>query len=149
MEMNSILAFIGVALMSGGTFVTSAICVAIAAGAAIGSMKKNPDGFGLYIALSALCSSQGLYGFVGFIFMQPFLTPEITFFQGITIFFLGIIMLIAAIFTGLKQSEICANGIKAIGEGHNVFAATMVLAVFPELFAILSLLVTILVGGMI
>jgi F0F1-type ATP synthase membrane subunit c/vacuolar-type H+-ATPase subunit K len=40
-----------------------------------------------------------------------------------------------------------ANGIAAIGSGHNVFGATMVMAVFPELYAILGLLVLILISG--
>ena len=51
---------------------------------------------------------------------------------------------------GEKQagiSEVCANGIAGVGAGHNVFGATMVMAVFPELYAILALLVVILIGG--
>ena len=35
----------------------------------------------------------------------------------------------------------------AIGGGHNAFGTTMVLAVFPELYAILGLLVLILIAG--
>ena len=41
----------------------------------------------------------------------------------------------------------CANGIAGIGGGHNVFGVTMVMAVFPELYAILALLVVILISG--
>ena len=45
------------------------------------------------------------------------------------------------------QAKVCANGISAIGGGHNAFGTTMVLAVFPELYAILGLLVLILISG--
>jgi V/A-type H+-transporting ATPase subunit K len=42
---------------------------------------------------------------------------------------------------------VCANGIGDIGAGHNAFGTTMVLAVFPELYAILALLVLILTAN--
>ena len=145
--MEIILALIGITLLTGGTFVSCAIAVSKSANAALGAMRKNPDSFGLYVTLAALNTSQGLYGFVGFIVLQQFLVPEITMFQGCTILFLGIIMAVAAFFTGIKQAGICANGIKSIGEGHNVFATTLMLAVIPELYAILAMLVTILVAG--
>jgi len=147
--MGIVLAFIGIALLTGGSFVASALGVGITGGATIGAMKKKPDRFGLYIALSALGSSQGLYGFVGFMLLQKFLVPEITMFQGMAILGVGLMVAFVAIYANLKQADICASGIKAIAEGHNVFASTMVLAVFPEFFAILSLLVVIIVAGII
>ena len=52
-----------------------------------------------------------------------------------------------ALFSAIRQSKVCANGISAIGGGHNAFGTTMVLAVFPELYAILGLLVLILIAG--
>ena len=54
-----------------------------------------------------------------------------------------------AFYSAIRQAQVCANGIAAIGNGHNVFGTTMVLAVFPELYAILSLLVLILISGLI
>lgn len=39
------------------------------------------------------------------------------------------------------------NGITAIGNGYNVLGGTMVLAVFPELYAIISLLTVILINS--
>ena len=44
------------------------------------------------------------------------------------------------LFSAIRQAKVCANGISAIG-------TTMVLAVFPELYAILGLLVLILTAG--
>ena len=118
-----LLAYLGIALMTGLTFIGSSYGVTIAGNAVVGAMKKNPDALGTYIALSALPSSQGLYGFVGYFMMQKFLVADIS--------------MLAA----------CANGIAGVGAGHNVFGATMVMAVFPELYAILALLVVILIGG--
>ena len=40
------------------------------------------------------------------------------------------------------------NGVAATGSGHNVTAGTMIMAAFPEFYAILALLVVILMGGL-
>jgi len=144
--MEIILAFIGIAIMTGGAFFASTLGVTICGNAAIGAMKKNPDAFGSYVTLSALPSSQGLYGFVGYIMMSQFLVEGITALQAWAIFWLGIMMAVACLYSAIRQAQVCANGIKSIGDGSDVFTATLVLAVFPELYAILSLLVTILVS---
>ena len=144
--MEIILAFIGIAIMTGGTFFASTLGVTICGNAGVGAMKKNPDAFGSYLTLSALPSSQGLYGFVGYFMMSKFLVPEITALQAWAVFWLGIMMAVSCLYSAIRQSQVCANGIKSIGEGHDVFTATLVLAVFPELYAILSLLVTILIS---
>ena len=144
--MEIILAWIGIAIMTGGTFVASALGVTICGNAAIGAMKKNADAFGNYVVLSALPSSQGLYGFVGYFMMSGFLVSDVTPLQAWALFWLGIMMAVACMYSAIRQAQVCANGIKSVGEGHNVFTATLVLAVFPELYAILALLVTILVS---
>ena len=64
--------------MTGLTFIGSSYGVTIAGNAVVGAMKKNPDALGTYIALSALPSSQGLYGFVGYFMMQKFLVADIS-----------------------------------------------------------------------
>ena len=45
---------------------------------------------------------------------------------------------LVGLFSALRQGKICANGITAIGNGHDVFGKTVVLAAFPELYAILA-----------
>ncbi len=145
--MEILLAYIGIAFMTGLSFIGSAYGVTIAGNAVVGAMKKNPDALGSYIALSALPSSQGLYGFVAYFMMQKFLVPEISMLAACAILGAGLMMGFSGLYSSIRQAQVCANGIAAIGSGHNVFAATMVMAVFPELYAILALLVVILVGG--
>ncbi|MDH6312903.1 V/A-type H+-transporting ATPase subunit K [Parabacteroides sp. PFB2-10] len=142
-----LLAYIGIGLMTGLSFIGSAYGVTICGNAVVGAMKKNPDAMGTYIALSALPSSQGLYGFVAYFMLQKFLIPEISMFNACAILGVGAMMGFAGFFSSVRQGQVCANGIQAVGAGHNVFSATMVMAVFPELYAILALLVVILVGG--
>ncbi|MBQ0082084.1 MAG: ATPase [bacterium] len=142
-----LLAYIGVAIMVALSCIGSAYGVTICGNAAIGALKKTPGQLGSFIALSALPSTQGLYGFVGYFIASSFLKDAITELQGVALFGAGLAMGFVALFSALRQAKVCANGIAAIGQGNNVFGGTMVLAVFPELYAILGLLVLILVTG--
>lgn len=142
-----LLAYLGIALMTGLTFIGSSYGVTICGSAVVGAMKKNPDALGTYIALSALPSSQGLYGFVGYFMMSKFLVESIPMWTAAAIFGAGAALGFAGLFSAIRQAQVCANGIAGVGAGHNVFGATMVMAVFPELYAILALLVVILIGG--
>ena len=132
------------------TGIGSAIGVTICGNATVGAMKKNPDAMGSYIALSALPSSQGLYGFVGF-FMALGLVQQLgaglNIIAAWAIFGAGLTLGAVGLLSAVRQAQVCANGIKTIGGGDNVFGATMVMAVFPELYAILALLVAILIFG--
>ncbi len=138
------LAYLGVALCVALSGVGSAYGVTICGGASIGALKKNPGATGSYIGLSALPSSQGLYGFVGFFMLNTKVTADILMPAGCAIFGVGLALGLVALFSAIRQAKVCANGISAIGAGHNAFGTTMVLAVFPELYAILALLVLIL-----
>ncbi len=148
--MEIVLAYLGVALCVGLSGVGSAYGVTICGNAAIGAYKKNPGASGSYIALAALPSSQGLYGFVGFFMLQGKLASAIgNMGVAAAIFGAGLALGLVALFSAIRQAKVCANGISAIGGGHNAFGTTMVLAVFPELYAILGLLVLILIAGQI
>ena len=127
--------------------VGSAYGVTICGNAAIGAYKKNPGASGSYIGLAALPSSQGLYGFVGFFMLQTHIFAGMDMFTASAVFGAGLALGLVALFSAIRQAKVCANGISAIGAGHNAFGTTMVLAVFPELYAILGLLVLILVAG--
>jgi V/A-type H+-transporting ATPase subunit K len=150
MDMNLFVAYTGIAIMIGLSGIGSAFGVSIAGNAAIGALKKNGDAFGNYLVLTALPGTQGLYGFAGyFLFQQIFgiLTPQMTAIQAAAIFGSGLAMGLACLVTAIRQGQICANGIAAIGQGHNVFGNTLILSVFPELYAIVSLAATFLMGS--
>ncbi|MDD4747739.1 MAG: V-type ATP synthase subunit K [Salinivirgaceae bacterium] len=143
-----ILAYIGVGLMIGLAGIGSAFGVTIAGNASIGALKKNEDAFGNYLVLSALSGTQGLYGFMGYFILQDLLTVNITWLQASAIFFVGGMGLgVVALLSAIRQGQVCANGISAIGSGYNVFGNTLILAVFPELYAIVAFAATFLVAG--
>ncbi len=144
-----ILAFIGVGLIIGLPGIGSAMGTAIGGMTTVGALKKNSGAFGSYIVLSALPGTQGLYGFGGFFIMQDLLTPEITLLQGAGILGAGLALGLAGLLSGIYQGKVCAGGIDAIGSGNNVFARTLILAVFPELYAIVAFAGAFLIRGLI
>ncbi|HCT70418.1 V-type sodium ATPase subunit K [bioreactor metagenome] len=142
-----ILAYIGVGLMIGLAGIGSAFGVSIGGNASLGALKKNPDAFGNFLVLSALPGTQGLYGFMGYFILQGFLTPAITLAQAAAVFGAGLALGFVALLSAIKQGQVCANGIAAIGAGHNVFGNTLILAVFPELYAIIAFAATFLISA--
>ncbi len=142
--MELFLAYLGIALCVALSGIGSAYGVTICGNAAIGAFKKNPTASGSYMGLAALPSSQGLYGFVGFFMLNDKVTTDIALPAACAIFGVGLALGLVALVSAIRQAKVCANGISAIGAGHNAFGTTMVLAVFPELYAILGLLVLIL-----
>ena len=99
-----LLAYVGIALMTGLTFIGSSYGVTIAGNAVVGAMKKNPDALGTYIALSALPSSQGLYGFVGYFMMQKFLVADISMLAATAVFGAGLVLGFAGFYSSIRQA---------------------------------------------
>ena len=147
MELGVILAGIGLALMVGLTGVGSSIGLVIGGTATIGSMKKKPEGFGSYLVLSGLPATQGLYGFVSYIIWSNSVAADMSVMAGILALTAGFAVGIVGLISAIQQGKVCAAGINAIGSGHNVFGNTMILAAFPEFYAILGLVASILIQG--
>ena len=130
--------------------VLSGICcesvLTIGGNATIGALKKNDEAFGNYMVLCALPGTQGLYGFLGFFLLQGVLTPEITWLQAAAVFGVGLGLGFVCLFSAIRQGQVCANGIVGIGAGYDVFGKTLILAVFPELYAIVAVAATFMIS---
>ena len=144
--MNEILGYLGLGLMLGLAGIGSSYGTTIAANAAEGALKKNPEKSSTYMILSALPATQGLYGFVGFLLWLVVFKPDFAV-MGPKLFGVGLAVGLVCLFSAIRQGQVCANGIAAIGQGHNVFSNTLILAVFPELYAIVALAATFLIGS--
>ena len=145
-----IMAYVGVALMVGLAGIASAIGTAICGQAAVGAMKKNGGAFGSYMVLSALPGSQGLDGFVCFFMvtnLYPLVGPSTTPAQGAAVLGIGLLVGMVNLLAAIYQGKVCANGIAAIGNGHDVMGKTLILAAFPELYAILTVAATFLIAS--
>jgi V/A-type H+-transporting ATPase subunit K len=90
-----------------------------------------------------------LYGFAGFFIVNGRLQEigELTITQGAMVFGAGLALGLVGMISGMKQGEVSAHGIEGIGSGYDVFGKTMVLAVFPELYAIVAFAATFLISS--
>lgn len=149
MESPFVWAYIGLGLMLGLAGVGSAFGVSIGGSATVGAIKKNEGAFGSYMILSALPGTQGLYGFGGFFIINNsgVIGPDMTMMQGMAIFAAGFALGVVGLFSAIQQGKVCAGGIAGIASGHDVFARTMILAVFPELYAIVAFAATFLISA--
>ena len=152
MEINVavILAYAGLAIMIALSGIGSSIGVVMGGNATLGAMKKEPDKFGNYMILAALPGTQGLYGFGGYFVIDKLyglITPEITMFNGVAVLSMGLFLGFVALISAIQQGKVVSNGISAIGSGHDVFGNTLILAVFPELYAIIAFAATFLIAS--
>jgi len=135
-----ILAYTGLAFMLTLACIGSALGVTTCGNSTIGGLKKNPDIFGSSMILTALPSTQGLYGFAAFFLTLSKLKviPTLSLGYGLAILAVGIALGFVGLFSAYYQSKLCANGIVEMSNGQDVFGKTLILAVFPELYAILA-----------
>ncbi len=145
--MELLLAYLGVALCIALSGIGSSYGVTICGSAAIGAFKKNPGSFGSYMMLTALPSSQGLYGFVGYFMLSGKVVAGISMLSACAIFGVGLAMGLVGLFSAIRQAQVCADGINAVGAGHKAAGNTLILAVFPEMYAILALVALVMTVG--
>ncbi len=143
----TLIAYIGLAFMVGLSGIGSAYGVTIAGNAAIGALKKNGSAFGQYLILSAMPASQGLYGFVSFFLVRGKIVDSISTLNAAAILGAGLIMGFVGLLSSIRQAQLCANGITAIGNGNDVSSRTLILAAFPEFYAILGFVCVFLINS--
>jgi V/A-type H+/Na+-transporting ATPase subunit K len=52
---------------------------------------------------------------------------------------------VVCLISGIRQGQVCANGIVGISQGHNVMVNTIIYAALPEFYAILALIAAIMI----
>ena len=136
--MNEILGYLGLGLMLGLAGIGSSFGTTIAANAAEGALKKNPEKSSTYMILSALPATQGLYGFVGFLLWLVVFKPDFAV-MGPKLFGVGLAVGLVCLFSAIRQGQVCANGIVGESQGHSVMTNTLIYAALPDFYAILAL----------
>ena len=136
--MNEILGYLGLGLMLGLAGIGSSYGTTIAANAAEGALKKNPEKSSTYMILSALPATQGLYGFVGFLLWLVVFKPDFAV-MGPKLFGVGLAVGLVCLFSAIRRGQVCANGIVGESQGHSVMTNTLIYAALPEFYAILAL----------
>jgi V/A-type H+-transporting ATPase subunit K len=132
------MAWIGIFFMVGLSGVGSAIGTVIGGQASMAAMKKRDDIFANCMILSALPGTQGLYGFGAFFLLKTKIVTGLSVLSGGAIMAAGIIVGLVCLLSAIQQGKVVASGIESLGSGNDVFSKTLVLAVYPELYAIIS-----------
>ena len=135
--MDLILGYLGLGLVLALAGIGSSIGTTIAGNAAEGALKRLPEKSGSYMILSALPSTQGIYGFVAFFMMLGRFRSGAL--DGAMIFGIGLCVGLVCMLSAIRQGMVCANGIVGVSQGHNVMVNTLIYAALPEFYAILGL----------
>ncbi len=136
-----ILGYLGLGLMFALAGIGSVIGTTIAGNAAEGALKKAPEKSSTYMILSALPATQGLYGFLALVL---WLSKDFAA-DGVKLFCVGLAVGAVCCYSAIRQGQVCANGIIGTSQGHNVMTNTMIYAAFPEFYAILALIASIMI----
>ena len=123
----------------------SAIGVAIAGQAAIGAMLETEGGYGRFVGVSAIPSSNVIYGIVVMFALQRAVTPA----NGGALFGIGFVCALALLYIGIWQGRALASAIAASKNKTEIFGLALAPAAIVEGFAVFAFVFAlVLAGGM-
>jgi len=109
-----------------------------------GVLSEDPSKFGSVMVLEALASTQAIYGFVIAFLIVRNINDAMTLQEGIKLFIAGLPVGFVGLVSAIFQGKVAAAGIQMISKRPEGFGSAVTLALMVELFAILSLIVSIL-----
>jgi len=121
----------------------SIIGCSIAGQAAVGAMLETESGYGRYVGVSAMPSSQIIYGIVVMFTLNREVTPEVA---G-ALFGIGIMSGLALMFSAIRQGYCCAAAINAAKEKPEVFGLSLAPAAIVEGFAVFAFIFALVLAG--
>lgn len=123
--------------------------VGVAGQAGAGVLSKDPDRFVSVMVLQALPSTQAIYGFVIAFLIIGNVIPgtALDYSSGLVLMLAGLQIGIVGYFSAFWQGRVAVSGINMIAKQPDGMGKAIVLALMVEMFAILSLIVSILLIG--
>ncbi|MBL3588988.1 MAG: V-type ATP synthase subunit K [endosymbiont of Escarpia spicata] len=112
----------------------SVIGCALAGQAAIGAMIETESGHGRYVGISAMPSSQVIYGIVVMFTLNRAVTPE----AAAGMFGIGLLCGLALMFSAIYQGRSCAAAINAAKAKPEIFGLSLAPAAIVEGFAVFA-----------
>jgi len=116
---------------------------AIAGQAAIGAMLESESGYGRFIGVSVMPSSQVIYGIVVMFTLQR----EVTAANGGALFGIGIMAGLALMYSGIQQGKTCASAINAAKAKPEIFGLSLAPAAIVEGFAVFAFVFALVIAG--
>jgi V/A-type H+-transporting ATPase subunit K len=121
----------------------SVIGCAVAGQAAIGAMVDTDSGYGRYIGVSVMPSSQVIYGIVIMFSLQRDVTPV----TAPALFGIGLLSGLALLFSAMRQGQACASAIHASKTKPEIFGLSLAPAAIVEGFAVFAFVFALVLAG--
>jgi V/A-type H+-transporting ATPase subunit K len=121
----------------------SAYGVAIAGQAAIGAMLETDSGYGRFVGMAAIPSSNVIYGIVVMFTLQRGVTAE----NGGALFGIGILTGLALLYTGIWQGKALAAAIAASKNKPEIFGLSIAPAAIVEGFSVFVFVFALVLAG--
>ncbi len=123
--------------------VGSIVGCSIAGQAAIGAMLDSDSGYGRFVGVSAMPSSQTIYGIVVMLTLNRPITPE----AALGIFVIGLMSGIALMLSAIYQGQCCASAIYAAKSKPEIFGLAVAPAAFVEGFAVFTFIFALVISA--
>ncbi|QDY71195.1 ATP synthase subunit C [Qingshengfaniella alkalisoli] len=123
--------------------VGSIIGCAVAGQAAIGAMLETDGGYGRFVGISAMPSSQIIFGIV----IMFSLNQEVTATNGGGLFAIGFLAGITLMMSGVWQGRACASAIAAAKDKPEIFGLSLAPAAIVEGFAVFAFVFALVLAG--
>ena len=121
----------------------SIIGCAVAGQAAIGAMLETEGGYGRFIGISVMPSSQVIYGIVVMFTLQREVIPE----NAGALFGIGIMAGLALLYSAILQGKTCASAINAAKAKPEIFGLSLAPAAIVEGFAVFAFVFALVIAG--
>lgn len=121
----------------------SVIGCAVAGQAAIGAMVDTESGYGRYIGVSVMPSSQVIYGIVIMFSLQREVTSQ----SAPALFGIGLLAGLALLFSAMRQGQACASAIHASKTKPEIFGLSLAPAAIVEGFAVFAFVFALVLAG--
>lgn len=121
----------------------SVIGCAVAGQAAIGAMVDTESGYGRYIGVSVMPSSQVIYGIVIMFSLQR----EVTVATAPALFGIGLLSGLALLVSATRQGQACASAIHASKTKPEIFGLSLAPAAIVEGFAVFAFVFALVLAG--
>ncbi len=121
----------------------SVIGCAVAGQAAIGAMVDTESGYGRYLGVSLMPSSQTIYGIVVMFTLQRAVTPA----TAPALFGIGLLAGLALMFSAIHQGRACASAIHASKTKPEIFGLSLAPAAIVEGFAVFTFVFALVLAG--
>jgi len=121
----------------------SIIGCALAGQAAIGAMLETDSGYGRYVGISAMPSSQIIYGIVVMFTLDRPVTAAVA----PALFSIGLLSGLALMISAIRQGQACAAAIHASSTKPEIFGLALAPAAIVEGFAVFAFIFALVVSA--